>query len=118
MKKNLLLTLFAIIVLTLVFGLAWTAGWRKPSRNKVERPQAMFGAEKSAPNNLKGEYPEIEKKLVIETLIELQKRVGARPDGKIGPETTRLVNAQCERDKLEYHNKLAKPYFTPSGRPK
>jgi len=90
MKKNLLLTLFAIIVLTLVFGLAWKSSSK----------------------------PEIEKKLVIEILIELQKRVGASPDGKIGPETTRLVNAQCEMDKPEYHNKLAKPYFTPSGAPR
>jgi len=62
--------------------------------------------------------PELQPKLVIELVFELQEAVGARPDGKIGPETTRLVNAQCEMDKPEYFNKLAKPYFTESGAPK
>lgn len=58
------------------------------------------------------------KKLIIECLIAIQEDVGARPDGKIGSETTRLVNAQCELEKPEYFNKQAKPYFTPSGSPK
>lgn len=66
----------------------------------------------------KYQKPFTPKKLVIERLIAIQEDVGARPDGKIGPETTRLVNAQCELEKPEYFNKQAKPYFTQSGSPK
>lgn len=59
------------------------------------------------------------KKLVIEQVINIQKQVGCKMiDGEIGPEFKRLVNAQCEIDKPEYFNKLAKPYYTPSGAPK
>lgn len=90
MKKNLLLTLFAIIALACCFGLAW----------------------KKSPK------PKPQKKLTIEVLIELQEMVGARPDGVIGPETKRLVNAQCKIEKPEYFNNLAAPYHTPSGAPR
>lgn len=59
------------------------------------------------------------KKLVIEQLIDIQKQVGCkRIDGEIGPETTLLVNACTASEKKEFFNKLAKPYFTPSGVPK
>ena len=59
------------------------------------------------------------KKLVIERVMELQEDVGCKLiDGEIGPETTRLVNAQCIKDANEYYNKLAAQYFTPSGAPR
>lgn len=67
---------------------------------------------------LKYPKPFTPKKLVIERLIAIQEDVGARPDGKIGPETKRLVNAQCKSEKPEYFNKQAKLYFTQSGSPK
>ena len=59
------------------------------------------------------------KKLVIEQLIDIQEQVGCkRIDGEIGPETTRLVNAQCIKDANEHYNKLAAKFMTTSGAPR
>jgi len=48
---------------------------------------------------------------VREKLIEIQRLVGADPDGVIGPETTRLVNEAVEAEEQELFNEYAKPYF-------
>jgi len=64
-------------------------------------------------------YPEPftpKKKLVIERVMDIQREVGCvKIDGEIGPESKTKINKQTKLDEPEYFNKLAAPYFTPSG---
>jgi len=56
---------------------------------------------------------------IIDKVKELQALVGCEKiDAKIGPETTRLVNAAVETEERELFNQYAARYMTASGAPK
>ena len=49
----------------------------------------------------------VEEPLVLELIIQIQEEVGARPDGIVGPEFKRLVNARTRQEEPEYCNRMA-----------
>jgi hypothetical protein len=54
---------------------------------------------------------ESQEKYIYDQVCELQMRVGAKVDGKIGEETIRLVNQAIEGEKQERFNNYTVPYF-------
>lgn len=54
---------------------------------------------------------------VKEQVMDLQRRVGAVPDGIIGSETMTKVNEAVKAEEREIFNGYAEVYMTPSGLP-
>ena len=89
LKHKLLLTLFAIIALAACFGLGW----------------------KYSPCNHREKIRSIGETQQIPSIPDIQRMVGAKPDGIVGPNTIGKWEAA-------YANQETAKFMTPSGGPK
>ncbi len=65
-----------------------------------------------------GVEPQVQINSVTDQMKAIQVRVGCvKIDGKIGTETTPLVNAAVKREQKELFNRYAAKYMTESGSP-